>query len=249
MMKYFILTIITIATLSWASYHYPNDPNISNELGEPFSDSTYYFPVELFIDSIEWSNIIEVNLDTSSVKRFSQELWFSKEPILFNYYLDKQIYRLTWLRSFDPAIVLRLENQSGRITLVEKKMTLVNAWKPVPENRLHEVDSIILKHGIGSAMEYRPDSAILESYIKKMPRTVWLEFENLLQDQKFKNMPSTVASSVLGFDGSEWILEEHKENSYHVVNRWSPGDRRYTNFRIIGDFLIDLSSYDKEERY
>ena len=128
--------LILLSVFSVLSYEFPNNPTISDEQGNPVSDSTFYFPLELFIDSIKWANKTEIKQDTFSVKWFSQDLWFSKEPVLYNYYLGHSIYRLTWLRSFHPAIILRIENRNGEISLIEKKMTLIDPWKELSEDEL-----------------------------------------------------------------------------------------------------------------
>ena len=70
-------------------------------------------------------------------------------------------------------------------------------------------------------MEYRPDSASIESNIRRLKSSDWTTFEELLNSQGFNSMPTTRAWE-FGTDGSEWILEQHKEGKYHVVNRWSP---------------------------
>ncbi|MEP1032968.1 hypothetical protein [Ekhidna sp.] len=255
-MKVSIFLIVFLLTL--VPYDYPNNPIISNKLREPRTDSTHYFPLELFIDSIEWADRIDVKIDTSKVEWFSDDLWFSDEPVLYNYFLDREIYRLTWLRSFHPAIILRLERNNGNIILLEKKMTFIEPWKPVPEHRRQKLDTsmvqssalkrAILDGKIGTPMEWNPDSSVVETNILKVSNKTWQEFQRLLEDKRFDRMPTTRAWG-FGTDGSEWILEKHFENEYHVVNRWSPDNNSYSNFREIGDFLIDLSSYKNEERY
>ncbi len=152
------------------------------------------------------------------------------------------------MRSFHPAIVLRLEKQNRDITLVEKKVTLIEPWKELSDDELTEEHRKSKKEGSGPTMVYRPDSATIEPNIRKLTESDWKHFEKLINEHSFKSMSSTRAWE-WGTDGSEWILEQHKKGVYHVVNRWSPNKRQYSEFRKIGNYLIDLSSFKNEERY
>ncbi|MEQ9375859.1 MAG: hypothetical protein RIG68_11810 [Imperialibacter sp.] len=227
-----ILAGCIVSTSEPTLYPYLSDPDISNKLGEPVTDSAYFFPIEHFIDSIKFSNTIEIRLDTFSVEWYSEQLRFMSEPILYNFYLGKQVYRLTWLRSLHPGIVLRLENLNGEIILTQKELTLIKPWK--------RVDSV--------TYTYAPERFKLKDKSKKLKSEFWRDFERLLADNNFDNMPTTVAWEV-GTDGSEWILERHDKDGYFVVNRWTPNERQYKNFREIGDYLIDASIFKKDERY
>lgn len=249
-MKY-LTFLVLLLVFSSLSYKFPNNPSISDEKGNPVSDTTYYFPLELFIDSIRFANTTEIKQDTFSVRWFSQDLWLSEEPVLSNYYLNRDIYRLTWLRSFHPAIILRIENSDGEVILIEKEMTLNEPRKEleqVPGNELTEEEKEQMTKGAGSLPEYQIEKATIQSKVRKLTISDWTNFEHLLDELNFGSMPTTRAWE-FGTDGSEWILEQHKEDKYHVVNRWTPGKRQYSTFRKLGDFLIDKSSYKNEKRY
>ncbi|WP_042892161.1 hypothetical protein, partial [Anaplasma marginale] len=143
-------------------------PKISNVLGEPATSSTFYFPLEHFIDTLNFFDTTIIQLDTFSVRWFSEQLHFMDEPILYNYFLDKQIYRLTWLRSFHPDIVLRFENRNGEIALIQKKLTLIDPWK--------RIDSV--------TMVYDPDEFDLKERTKKLNLKLWTQFELLLKQNQ-----------------------------------------------------------------
>lgn len=213
-------------------YSFKNEKGISNEDGIPKTDSTYYFPLEVFVDSVVFANSTEVKLDTFSVEWFSRDLHRMQEPVLYNSYLDKEIYRLTWLRSFHPQVVIRLEKQNDKIKLIEKKLIEYISEKEVGDGMITLVT----------------DSIKLEESSKFLSDRVWKNFEYLFIKNDFHSMPSTVAWE-WGNDGSEWILEKHNLNGYYVVNRWSPDEMQYSKFREIGDFLIDNSRFKDEERY
>jgi hypothetical protein len=214
-------------------YDFPNNYKLTTKNGTPYSDSTIYFPVEIFKDTLEWENGNEIKNDSFSVRWYSKELQALKEPILFNQYLGKNIYRFTWLRSFHEPIILRIESDTrGNITLIEKK--------------LYEFKSLVID--IDSTSHYKTDSTKVEELTLKLSKTYWDSFEQLLFKNNFLAMSTTVAYEY-GTDGSEWILEKHCKDGYYVVNRWAPDNKRYSSFRNICDYLIDLSNYKNEERY
>lgn len=213
-------------------YPYEADKNLTYENGLPVNDTIFFFPIEVFIDTIKLADGMEIKKDTSSVEWYSRDLHFLKEPVLYNFYLNKDIYRFTWLRSFHPPIVLRLEKSNNEVTLTEKKLIKFESIDTLGRNEF----AMVL------------DSIHIEESKRKVDNHYWNDFESLLKENNFQDMPTTVAWE-FGTDGSEWILEKHSKEGYYVVNRWSPYEKQYANFRKICDYLIDHSKFKDEERY
>lgn len=70
-------------------------------------------------------------------------------------------------------------------------------------------------------------------------------FQALLHQSNFWQMASCEPSFML--DGAQWLLEAHQVNGYHAVLRQSP--QKGDAFRAACEYLLDLSSARKEERY
>lgn len=158
--------------------------------------SLYYLPLEKFTDTSSY-----VGQDTFLVTWYSGMLKALKEPILFNKSVKKEIYRLTWLRTFHNPVAIRIEKSEGGYTLF---------WK--------------LCDGAGG---YEPGQLIINKS-KKITQEDWDDFQDLLQEIDFWNI-ETEEKGLEGNDGSQWILEGLGQKGYHVVDRWTPQQNGYYN--------------------
>lgn len=181
-----------------------------------------YFPVSAFLRLPEnWETTYSVNVlsrtrDRSlegvesalfSIKWYSKHLAAMLEPVLRSNTPDAA-YRITYLRTFDRPIVMRIENKQGKITLY---------WK--------------VTDGMGG---YEPGN-IIQNGSKELTMAEWQKIEDMAQNTDFWHIPSTqtmVASDgsiVLEFDGSRWIMEGKNSEKYHVVDRWGEAVRQIFN--------------------
>ncbi len=70
-------------------------------------------------------------------------------------------------------------------------------------------------------------------------------FRQLLLESQFQQLTSYEESGAM--DGAYWLLEAHQASGYHVVFRHSPD--KTEGFRKACEYLLDLSSARREERY
>lgn len=126
---------------------------------------------------------------------FSKMLFALKEPVLKDYQGDKEIYRFTWLRSFNHPVAIRLEKQSNIVRIFSKVC--------------------------GGAGGYEPGKVIFDTTFLLTQKEVD-GFNERLEAAKYWSMQTE--NNVMGNDGSEWILEVFKNGFYHMVVRWSPFD-------------------------
>lgn len=203
------------------------------------SDSSYYFPLELFpklkfvtkfedsttvlvctttyetsdngIDSIKtYAKVIPYEFDTFRVKWYSEQLLALKEPILYKENSDTEVYRFTWLRTFDHPIAIRIEKFNNNYSI---------NWK--------------VCNGAGG---YAPGKLITDKG-KAITKQDWDKFLNLLIEIDYWNLNNI--NSMPGLDGSQWILEGKTKNKYNVVDDWSPGEK--SKYFKCCDFLIELT--------
>jgi hypothetical protein len=145
-------------------------------------------------------------------------LFALQEPVLKNYNGDKEIYRFTWLRTFNHPVSVRLEKQGDVVKLFSK-----------------------VCNGAGG---YEPGKIIFDTTINFTKKQV--DTANIKLDvAKFWTL-QTEARKDNGKDGSEWIIEVFKSNKYHMVVRWTP--EKGTSFRRIGEYLISVSQIQNEMR-
>jgi hypothetical protein len=141
----------------------------------------YYFPISL------------KGLDTFRVQWYSRELRDMKEPVLFKSRSKNEIYRFTWLRSFDHPIVISIEKSSSNYSLY---------WK---EGNHDQVTPKLIVN-----KQQLINKAIWDNFIKKLKSINFWKQDTELTD-------------LGGTDGSQWVLEGKLPNQYHVVDRWTPG--------------------------
>lgn len=158
------------------------------------SDSRLFFPIATRIDS---NNC--VGFDSFTNKWYSKHLRAMGESVLFEKKLNKEVFRFTWLRTFDNPIMIRLERKNDSINLFYK-----------------------MTSGAGG---YDPGEIVIDKQ-KKSSINEWNEFMNLVDSCNFWNtQPCTVL--IEGTDGSQWILEGATNDYYNVVDKWTPRNGLY----------------------
>lgn len=143
-------------------------------------------------------------------------LYSLQEPVLKNYNGNKEIYRFTWLRTFNHPVSIRLEKQGDIVNLFSK-----------------------VCDGAGG---YEPGKIIFNTTINLTEKEV--DIANItLDNAKFWTL-QTESKEDNGKDGSQWIIEVFKNSKYHMVVRWTP--EKGTAFRAIGEYLISISQIKNE---
>ncbi|MBL0745894.1 hypothetical protein [Chryseolinea lacunae] len=238
-------SIFTCCDKQRGQYSYPNNEKISKSNGEPIDSLSFFFPIKLvFSDST-----LETGLDTFRLQWYSSQLFPSMEPVLFNYYLGRDIYRLSWLRSFHEPVFLTLYKNGGKVWMTVKQLDRQPDFMPtriIPQFALPKVgepyDTTRKIEELNSYPIQPPDrhANLKVNQTKVLSMSEWNEFESRLRRAGYWTMAPT--QDVLGLDGSEWIIEAHFRNKYHVVDRWSPEDR----YKEAGVYLIKLSGLNED---
>ena len=149
-----------------------------------------------------------------------REGWYGKHllvlgerPLCASSTASSEVYRFTWLPSFDPSVVVRVERKSEQYVLEAKTETGAGGYDP---GQLSRSTVITLTD---------PERA---------------ELARLLEAWQFWEQPTEQPS--FGLDGSQWILEGVAEGRYHVVDRWSPThDGPLAKYRVLGEWLLQKS--------
>ena len=171
----------------------------------PIKSNQFYFPkimfpaygIEFTFDG-EKSVPIEGKYDDFSLEWYSEHLYKMKEPLLFNRNIEKEIFRFTWLRSFDEPIAIRIEKDGDDHWLFWKKLS-----------------------GKGG---YEPGKLVVDRK-KRISENEWINIKELIKRADFWNMDFN--QGVFGNDGSQWIIEGVNSTDYRVVDRWSPREGNF----------------------
>jgi hypothetical protein len=180
-------------------------------LQRPVDSATFYFKTKP-----NWQDTTVNAVDSFRNSWYSKMLFAMKEPVLKNYNGDKEVYRFTWLRTFNHPVSVRLEKQGDIIKLFSK-----------------------VCDGAGG---YEPGKIIFDTTINLTQKQV--DTTNLkLDNARFWTL-QTESRDTNGMDGSEWIIEVYKNGKYHMVVRWTP--EKGTEFREIGEYLFSISQIRNE---
>jgi hypothetical protein len=204
-----------------------NDSIIVDENNVPIDSNQFYFPLSIFPLReeylVKYSNGIAVlstriiadgEYDTLVVRSYSKHLYAMKEPLIFSKPTDREIYRLTLLRSFHNPVVVRIEKYDDNYSLV---------WK--------------LSDGLGG---YEPGKLLINK-MRYLTKEDWDAFKSKVSRANIWSMDLGRISS--GEDGADWILEAVKPTKYIVVvgTDYFPNDE---GFYDACDYLLKLTDLE-----
>lgn len=179
----------------------------------PLDSTRLYFKAKT-----TYNDTIQDALELFENKWYSGMLFALKELILKDYIGDKEIYRFTWLRTFNYPVSIRLEKQGSTVRLFTKVCNGAGGYEP---------GKIIYSSTLNLTQKQ------VDSINQKINRSDFWTLQTEMRDE-------------IGFDGSEWIIEVIKENKYHMVVRWTPDNEKKRAFRAIGEYLISLADLKQE---
>jgi hypothetical protein len=152
---------------------------------------TDYFPHGILAEKPQMSEFRE--------QWYAKELKVLKEPSLWELSKTQQkaeTYRFLWLRSFHPAISIRIDvNDDGSATVTIKSNNNKGRGKP---------------------------EKLVKTKIRRLTDEQTQLFLDRVSDWGFWAQPTIEKTDVMGADGARWILEGVKSRKYLILDRWSP---------------------------
>jgi hypothetical protein len=132
---------------------------------------------------------------------YSKHLQASAEPSLYERTLGPTLsnfsaIRFTWLRSFHPTIVIRIEQLNSSAPIMTAKQ-------------------------LSGAGGYDAGKISLKVERRLMPKET-NEFKRIYREASVFAQRPVICT--LGLDGAEWIVEGVQGKNYRYVSRWSPED-------------------------
>lgn len=176
-----------------------------------------YFPPETFTElPNNWMTDYSINVinkierETFSNDIFKIYLDIFQEQTLYQQ-LSYKIYRFTYLRTFDNPILIGLVNNNDSITIY---------WKVTDGQGGYDFGQLVINEN------------------KQLSLIQWNDFEKIISENNFWNL-SSENNEIMGFDGSEWIIEGNDMKRYHIVKRWCG-----YGIKKIGMYLINLTDLE-----
>jgi hypothetical protein len=213
------LSVGVAATVLWLVVSSPPTGNIeaptcqwlslsSNVSNNRFQDDIY-FPTGVFSP--------DQRLDEISARSYSHRLAMFHEPSLDSLMdKDAEVYRFLWLRSFHPAVVIRVWRCGSNHCLSVKQM---GERMPDP---------------LGGEMF---NDTLTADRQRVLGKEEWNGFMQLIEAAHFSTIPSGNPESI-AYDGAWWVMEGYSNQKYHVVERQSPSKGEYYQACV---YLIRIS--------
>lgn len=226
--------------------------------GFELNDSTSYFPPKAY-ERINWFGKVEI--DSMTLTYHSLYLSKFEEPILYRTETKDEIFRFTWLRSFDKPMIFKLViKESNQATLEIKEgnqmqLATVTDLRKLRPNEIQkynkyckgELDYIQVENILKKVKITKPNYDFqYQSEKMKFSQVSLNEFRELFKRSNFSSLRS-MESNLYGSDGAHWILEHlNSRFNYEFVYRWSPENN---NFKDLCLYLISFGSLSKKEIY
>lgn len=174
------------------------DP-ISAQTGSP------YFPPEFHKRDFECTEGFLAPRKTalmseSEAEWYQRHLRAAREPSLYATTREAgasgRILRFTWLRSFHPPVIVRVdESADGKARMVAKELSGYGGYEP---------------------------GHVAKTVERLLSAAEWLALKN--QVDRSRLMETRQPECILGADGAQWILEQAVGSSYGYAVRWSPAN-------------------------
>jgi hypothetical protein len=133
---------------------------------------------------------------------------------------NREIYRFTWLRTFHHPIAIRVEIGNQRAQVFVKETDGAGGYNP---------------------------GKLIQNLSFELTESELASFKSAIDESRFWLAPAR--DKVLGSDGAQWLFDACKNESCHVVDRWSPDEKK--PFRNLGEFFLRLGKVKipKDEIY
>lgn len=154
-------------------------------------------------------------LDVQRRRWYSSYLARLHEPSLSCGKGSEETYRLTWLHTSAHPVVIRITRRDSQV----------------------EADAFQLSGSGGGD----PGLVLYQTH-KLLSVMDWELLQAKLRNSTFWSLPTS--GNMYGVHGEQWILEGRRNDTYHIVDRWTPPAGPY---RDLGAFIFDLVGWRRPD--
>jgi|GEM_PF-2804847 len=210
---------------------YPEKKNLTNNTGIPYDSTTSYLPDELYGQNL--------NYDNNSIDYSSKTLFAFEEPLLFNYYKNKEIIRLLWNRSVYKPVLIKIEKDGEQVSITTK---ILNRHSEYIKTTIYftppgfKRDKLFIPPA-------KPPLQLIMNKKRQLPENEWYTIINKLSEIKYFQMEPSEVNDWSHVDGTDWLLETHFSGGYYYVYREDPKKDLYEFCK----YLIKISDAKNEK--
>lgn len=236
---------------------FKENPEISDIKGNPLNNESIYLPIikapflkhyinnngelkfiknehlDLFADEFGKERIKDTllyhKIDPIHQAIYSKYLSVFDEQILHNYYLGRDIIRLTYLPANGYLFVIKMEAYAESTTLTLKVLD-------------YQIDYTLVERAFNgdftSISNSKNDADWIINTKSKLDKYAFNKLKMLITSLNFMT-EVPFYNDENGLDGFDMIIEIHSASGYYYNKRWSPSVN--SSIRKIADYMIELS--------
>ena len=129
-----------------------------------------------------------------------------------------EVYRVGISPTFENPVLFRIAKDYNGVVLISKRISGQGGYDP---------------------------GRLKQQKTRKLSNEEWNQFLKLLEAASFWNLPTDLVNSpdqkgqmTICLDGTDWLIEGHRNNKYHGVVRYCPES---TEFMAVGRYLLNIS--------
>lgn len=195
-----LIVVLVFTVTSCSKYKYPQDKAISDKSGILIDTLKGFLPVELTFDGTEHN----IQWDKERLEELNNYFLTTKEVALYNYYLDREIYRIVLQKKGESPIILAVNKQDKNAWLVSKRLN-TDSIQNIPL----ELDSI----AAAQAPKLKSD---FDNYSRAWNSAHIQRFDSLFTAANFFELP--IGETNQAFD-SYYLMEVHQSDKYWYIYR------------------------------
>lgn len=201
MKRYIVLSFVALLFFSCGGkYEYPGDIKLSNKNGAILDSTASFLPSQFEVNGHNYT--FDWNKD--ALNQINSYFSLTSEPLLYNFYLNRDIYRLVLDEQDQNPLIISINKQGDKSWIVSKKI----------DPSFFEIDKTIPD----SIPSLEVLSAQFKNYSRELSQDEVHSFDSIFQASNFFELEN---NEVNKYHNSFYLLEVHKKDNYWYVYRSS----------------------------
>lgn len=198
-----LLVFLLVMITSCNKYSYLQDKDLSTKEGILTDTAKGFILSELTFDG----TLNTMQWDADRLNELNDYFLTTKEVVLYNYYLDRDIYRLVLSPKDEQPIIITVNKKDKDAWLVSKRIRMI-------ENRADSIVAEADSARVDKSQPALPD--YFDNYMKTWNSAHIQRFDSLFAAVDFFNLP--IGQTENQYD-SYYLMEVHQKDKYRYIYR------------------------------
>lgn len=208
------ICVLLLFVVSCSEYKYPNDEKVSSSEGAIVDTLGGHIIKELSYNDTSYT----FDWNTTNLRLINDYLLETKEPVLFNYYLDRDILRLIVKEKDEDPLIFSYYKEKNKGWMVSKRINT-----PIEKDSIQSEDNLVLHVNF-------------DNYSRPLEQQNIQKMDSLISNMNFFELDNSQTGT--HYDNF-YLVERHQKGKYWYVYR-STED---ATFRELASFMRSLSMF------